>query len=139
MSPAAAAIVVVVVLLFALAYGLGMLLGKRGEPARDWVSMHTRHRPRRGRDLEPGTRPIEEIARDLRRVGAKFHALAPSASYARSEALRTAYDRLLAECCAALGITHLLGVIAPGKQLDAERERVEELITDSGVPLPYAA
>ena len=40
--------------------------------------------------------------------------------------MRAGYDRALSECCAALGLTHLLGVIPAGPELDAERERVEE-------------
>ena len=53
--------------------------------------------------------------------------------------MRSGYDRALAECCTALGLTHLLGVLPVGPELDAERERVEGLLADCGVRLPHAA
>jgi hypothetical protein len=135
MSPATAATIVVIAALCAIAYGLGAALGKRGEPAREWLETRVRHR----RAQQPTQRPIEAIAADLRRLGARFHALPAHASFAKVEAVRGAYDRALAECCAALGITQLLGVLPAGPELDAERERVEEQLTDSGVRLPHAA
>ncbi len=135
MSPLLAAALVCSALLVGAAYLLGVFMGKRGEPLRDWVSMRTRHR----RGAQPTARPIEAIAADLRRLGGRFHTLDPHASYAKVEAVRAGYDRALTECCAALGLTHLLGVIPAGPELDAERERVEGLLTDSGVRLPHAA
>ena len=53
--------------------------------------------------------------------------------------MRGAYDRALAECCTALGIAHLLGVIPAGPELDIERERVEDQLTGCGVRLPHVA
>src|ERR1044072_5229036 len=129
----AAALVLCVLLclvLGGLMYLLGLSLGKRGEPLRDWVALHTRYRRRGG---APDTRPIEAIVADLRRLGRRFHALHPHASYAKVEAVRSGYDRALAECCTALGLTQLLGVLPDGPELDAERERVEGLLADSGV------
>jgi hypothetical protein len=79
------------------------------------------------------------IAADLHRLGARFHTLNPHASFAKVEAVRSAYDRALAECCTMLGITHLLGVLPSGPELDTERERVEEQLTDCGVRFPHAA
>jgi hypothetical protein len=93
---------------------------------------------RRPRDMPVG-RPIEAIAADLRRLGGRFHTLPPHASFAKVEAVRGAYDRALAECCDALGLTHLLGVLPAGAELDAERERVEEQLADSGVRFPHHA
>ena len=91
------------------------------------------------RQPAPEGRPIERIAADLRRLGGRFHALDPRTPYVKAEAIRFAYDHRLGECCAALGVTHLLGVLAPGPELDAERQRVEEQLTDSGVRFPHAA
>ena len=136
MSPQLAAFLVCVAAFCGLAYLAGMALGKRGEQLRDWVATRTWHRRSRHR---PAGRPIEAIAADLQRLGARFHALAPHASYTKVEAVRAGYDRALAECCAALGLTHLLGVLPVGAELDAERERVEGLLTESGVRLPRAA
>jgi hypothetical protein len=126
----------VVVLLSAAAYALGLAVGKRGEPARDRVALRVWHRRSQ---LQPVSRPIEAIAVDLRRLGARFHNLNPHASFAKVEAVRSAYDRALTECCAALGLTHLLGVLSPGPELDAERERVEDQLVGCGVRLPHAA
>jgi hypothetical protein len=125
----------VVVLLSAAAYALGLVVGKR-EPARDWVATRVWHRRSQ---LQPISRPIEAIAVDLRRLGARFHSLDPHTSFAKVEAVRSAYDRALTECCAALGLTHLLGVLSPGPELDAERERVEYQLIGCGVRLPHAA
>src|SRR3954471_9793844 len=93
---------------------------------------------RRPRSPEPEGRPIEAIVADVRRLCARFHALVPRTPFVKVEAIRGAYDHVLGECCAALGRTHLLGVLAAGPELDAERERVEQLLTDSGIRLPHA-
>jgi hypothetical protein len=114
--------------LCALAYGLGRLVGGIGARTR-----------RRRRRPEPEGRPIEAIVADLRRLGTRFHGLDPRTSFAKVEAVRSAYDRSLTECCAALGITHLLGVLPAGPELDAERERVEEQLAGCGVRFPHAA
>jgi hypothetical protein len=139
MSPTVAATVAatlaVVAGMCALAYGVGLALSKRGEPLREWVETRVRTR---GRE-RPAHRPIEAIAADLRRLGGRFQALPEHASFAKVEAVRGAYDRTLGECCAALGITHLLGVLPAGPELDAERTRVEEQLADSGLRFPHAA
>jgi hypothetical protein len=127
--------IVAFVALCALAYGLGALLGDRGESLRERV----RARLGYARPPEPDGRPIEAIVADLRRLGRRFHTLDPRTAYAKVEAVRYAYDRTLAECCTALGITHLLEVLPAGAELDAERERVEEQLAGCGVRFPHAA
>ncbi len=112
--------------LSAVAYGVGMLVGRLGSGSRRSIP-------------EPDGRPIEAIVADLRRLGGRFHTLDPRTSFAKVEAVRCAYDRSLTECCAALGITHLIGVIPAGPELDVERERVEEQLAGCGVRLPHAA
>jgi hypothetical protein len=87
----------------------------------------------------PRGRPIEAIAADLRRLGRRFHSLDPRTPFVKVEAVRCAYDHKLSECCAALGLTHLLEVLPDGRELDGERQRVEELLAGSGVRLPHAA
>jgi hypothetical protein len=136
MVPSLVFAALVLVGLCALSYGVGLAMGKRGEPARD--RLVTKWRGRGGR-LSPESRPIERIAADLRRLGNRFYALDPHASFAKTEAVRSAYYKALAECCDALGITHLLGILPAGPELDAERERVEEQLTDCGVRFPHAA
>jgi len=103
-----------------------------------FVALVTRWR-HRGVRIEPLSRPIEEIAADLRRLGRRFHGLDPHASFIKTEAVRGAYDKVLAECCATLEITHLLAVLPPGPERNAERERVEVQLTDSGVRFPHPA
>jgi hypothetical protein len=113
------------IVLSALAYVFGMIVGQMGSGRR--------------RPPKPEARPIEEIGADLRRLGSRFHGLDPHASFAKVEAVRGAYDRALAECCTALGITQLLGVLTAGPELDAERTRVEGQLAGCGVRLPHAA
>jgi hypothetical protein len=110
-----------------LAYLFGMFVGRLG------AARSRRRLP------DPQGRPIEAIVADLRRLGTRFHGLDPRTSFAKVEAVRGAYDRTLAECCAALSLTHLLSVLPVGAELDAERERVEEQLAGCGVRLPHAA
>jgi hypothetical protein len=79
--------------------------------------------PRRHRPLP--ARPIELIARDARRLGHRFREPPRGVSFAKFEGTRWAYDKVLAEGCRALEIEHLLDVLPPGPELDAERARVE--------------
>ena len=123
------------VVLSALAYWFGVLLGDRGELLREQV----RARFGYARPPAPDARAIEAITADLRRLGARFHTLDPHSSFAKVEAVRGAYDRTLAECCEAFGITHLLAVLPVGAELDVERTRVEEQLAGCGVRLPHAA
>ena len=130
MVPLAVTLLLILVVLGGVAYALGFVLGKRGEPLRDrmvtrWLSW--------GAATVPATRPIETIATDLRRLGGRFHGLDPRASYAKSEAVRAAYDKVLDECCTALGMAHLLAVLPVGQELDVERQRVEALLVGAGV------
>jgi hypothetical protein len=84
-------------------------------------------------------RPIETIARDARRLGRSYRYPPRGRSFARFEGTRWAYDKVLAEGCRALGIVHLLDVLPPGGELDAERERVEYLLGQAGLRLDDAA
>ena len=98
--------------------------------------VHARLRRRR---LSSSTRPIEVIARDARRLGHRFREPPRGVSYAKFEGTRRAYDKVLAEGCLALGIDHLLGVLPPGEELDAERRRVELRLYSAGFRLDDAA
>jgi len=84
-------------------------------------------------------RPIELIASDARRLGHRFHHPPRGVSFARFEGTRWAYDKVLAEGCHALEIDHLLCVLAPGPDLDAERSRVEGLLYLAGLRIEEAA
>lgn len=96
------------------------------------------HAPRRERP-RPANRPIEEVAADARRLGWRFHHPPRGVSFARFEGTRWAYDKVLAEACRALDITHLLAVLEPGPELDAERRRVERVLGAAGLEVDQAA
>jgi hypothetical protein len=111
---------------------VGRSLARSARAARD-----SRRRP-----AEPPVetrRPIEVIAADARRLGQRYRLTRNGVSYAKSEAVRNAYDRVLGEGCDALGVAHLLGVLQPGDELDAERVRVERVLNIWGLHLDDAA
>jgi hypothetical protein len=91
---------------------------------------------RRRRVPVPDGRPIEAIAADVRRISARFHQ--DGMRFAQYEGRRQSYDRVLAEAADTLEISHLLGVLHPGAELDLERARIEWLLTEAGL-LPRAA
>jgi hypothetical protein len=84
-------------------------------------------------------RPIEVIAREARRLGHLYRVTRQGVSYAKFEAVRRAYDGVLGEGCDALGVAHLLTVLPPGEELDAERARVEQVLNLWGLDLDDAA
>jgi len=83
----------------------------------------------------PPTRPVEEIALAARRLGSRYHFPPAGQRFGKAEALRQAYDAALAEACTALGIAHLMEVLPPGTDLDAERARVEWALDCAGLEL----
>src|SRR4051812_33882678 len=93
---------------------------------------------RRERPEQPGGRPIEVIAADLRRLGTRYQALHPHAPFAKVEAVRGAYDKGLGEGCAALGRPPLRGVPARGGELALGRGGVEDIVAGAGVRSPPA-
>lgn len=88
---------------------------------------------------EPAARrPIEEVGADLRRLNASFHR--DDMRFAKYEGCRQAYDGVLAEAADMAGLSHLMQVLPPGRELDHERQRVEMLLQHHGLlPPPYAA
>lgn len=90
------------------------------------------------RPPRPTARPLELIVSDARRLAPR--ALHPPRGTSRAKiiALCYAYDHVLAEACTALEIEHLLGVLPPGEELDAERVRVEGLLWLSGLRIDDA-
>jgi hypothetical protein len=96
------------------------------------------HRRRRGADVVPLGRPVEQVGADLRRLHSTFHR--GGMRFAKYEGCRLAYDRVLGEAAEITGCPHLLAVLPPGAELDHERERVEWLLVQHGLlPPPYAA
>lgn len=99
---------------------LGSLLGDAG-------FVRARRRP----VPVPAGRPLEDIAADVRRISRRFHQ--QGMRFAQYEGRRRSYDQALAEAADALEIAHLVGVLPAGVELDRERERVEDLLTEVGV------
>jgi hypothetical protein len=87
----------------------------------------------------PRRRPLELIASDARRLGARLEHPPPGISFAKLEGARWAYEHVLVEACAALGIDHLLQVLPPGEDLDVERNRVEGLLWLAGLRIDETA
>jgi hypothetical protein len=87
----------------------------------------------------PSGRPIELIAREARRLGRRYRETRTGVSFAKAEGVRRAYDGVLAEGCAALGLPHLLAVLPCGPELDTERARVERLLHVWGMDVDDAA
>ena len=90
-------------------------------------------------DVVPDRRPIEVIAKEARRLGHRFRETRHGVSFAKAEGVRRAYDGVLSEACDALGIPHLLAVLADGLELDTERQRVERLLHIWGLQQDDAA
>ena len=100
------------------------------KPAARFVAWRESRRP-----VAPDTRPLEELATQARRLGRRFHHPPEGQRFEKCEAVRRAYDTVLGEASQALGVTTLLTVIAPGPELDIERERVELALEESGFEL----
>lgn len=94
---------------------------------------------RRGRQAASPQRSIEQMAQDLRRLGPMFHKPPAGTSRIKIEATRYAYDRVLGEAATAVGVEHLLGVLPPGDDRDAERRHVETRLWLAGVRFEQAA
>jgi hypothetical protein len=105
----------------------------------EWQQAAARLNPRSGQQAVPPRRSIERLARDLRRLGPRFHQPPPGTSRVKIEAARYAYDRVLGEAATAVGVEHLLSVLPPGDDLDSERTRVESRLWLAGVRFEEAA
>lgn len=88
--------------------------------------------------LRPDVRPIEVIAADARRLRTRYRYPPPGIRFAKYEGIRRAYDAVLGEACTTLGHPHLLEVLHTGDELDAERDRVEDLLDRYGFHLQDA-
>lgn len=104
-----------------------------------WSGFPRRLHGRRPPAAPPPPRPLELIASDARRLGRRFHDPPPGTSQVKVVALQHAYDRVLVEGCQALAVVHLLGVLPPGEERDAERARVETRLWLAGLRIDGAA
>jgi hypothetical protein len=94
---------------------------------------------RRGRQAASPQRSIEQIVHDLRRLGPMFRAPPAGTSRIKIEAARYAYDHVLGEAATAVGVEHLLGVLPPGDDRNAERRHVEDRLWLAGLRFEEAA
>lgn len=93
---------------------------------------------RRRADVVPLRRPVEQVGADLRRLHASFHR--EGLRFAKYEGCRQAYDHVLGEAADMVEVAHLIAVLPPGRELDRERERLEQVLEDAGLlPRPWAA
>lgn len=83
---------------------------------------------------KPAGRPIEQIAQHARRLWRQSRMPERGRSRAKQVAISRAYDDVLGEGCEALGYAHLLQVL-DGQELEAERDRVEDLLEAAGLEL----
>lgn len=111
------------------------------ERARQWSARLLPGRRDRGLAAVPvpTARPLEDIVQDARRLSARVHEPPRGTSFAKHLAACSVYDRVLGEACAALGVEHLLGVLPPGEELDAERTRIETALWLAGLRFEDAA
>jgi hypothetical protein len=79
--------------------------------------------------------PIERIGSDARRLRAELRALAPDIPMARRVGLQLAYDDVLVDACAALGVANALAALSLGAERDAERLYVEHALNAAGLRL----
>ena len=109
----------------------------RGYRAAARLVRRVRARGRPDADVVPMHRPIEQVGADLRRLHAAFHR--GGMRFAKYEGCRQAYDRVLGEAADMAGVPHLLELLAPGTELDHERERIELVLRHHGLLPPLWA
>ena len=78
---------------------------------------------------------IERIGRDARRLRTELRTLAPGTPMARRIGLQLAYDDVLVDACAALGVANTLTALPLGLERDAERLYVENSLCAAGLHL----
>lgn len=122
----AAVVAMAVVLKVALAAMLGGLY--------EWRSWRFLGDRLRRPSPPPAPRPLSQIVADVRRISTAYHRA--GMRFAQYEGRRQAYDRVLVEAAAAIGAVHLLDVLAPGPERDAERRRVEGTLELNGLLPP---
>ncbi len=84
----------------------------------------------------PQNRPLDAIARDLRRLHRTVRTIPRGTAMARRTATLGAYDDVLLEACRVLDLPDTLSDLPPGTERDAERLRVEYLLAEAGL-VPY--
>jgi hypothetical protein len=91
---------------------------------------------RRQRQTAPVGRPIEQVAADLRRLGAQLARVPAGAPMARRRGLQAAYDDVLGEAARLLEVAHALDAVPPGRPRDVERLRLQTALAQAGLTVP---
>ena len=84
----------------------------------------------------PVGRPIEQVAADLRRLGAQLARVPAGAPMARRRGLQAAYDDVLAEAAGLLEVPHALDTVPTGRPRDVERLRLQTALAEAGLAVP---
>ena len=103
-----------------------------GELSRLLRRVHERLRPP---PPPPQGRPIEELARSLRRLRGEVLAPRPGTAMAKRRGAAAAYDDLLVQAARALGVPDSLSRVPEGADHEAERLRLEHALRESGLAL----
>ena len=78
---------------------------------------------------------IERIGCDARRLRTELRTVAADLPMARRIGLQLAYDNVLVDACAALGVANTLTALPLGLERDAERLYVENMLNAAGLHL----
>lgn len=101
-------------------------------PAERWLA--ERAARRRARRMPPlDRRPLEAVTADIRRLRRRMALVPAGAPMVRRRALQAAYDDVLAEAAAMLGVPHTLATDPPGPGRDAERLRLLVALEAAGL------
>jgi hypothetical protein len=92
-----------------------------------------RERRRAARDPEPGRRPLQVVAADVRRLGRSLTLVAAGSPMARRRALAAAYDDVLMEAALLLEVPHELRDVPEGRARDLERLRLLAALEGAGL------
>jgi hypothetical protein len=101
-------------------------------PVARWL--HRRLDSRRAaRRPQPGRRPLQVVAADVRRLGRQIALVPAGAPMARRRALAAAYDDVLMEAALLLDVPHDLGTAPVGPVRDAARLRLVAELEEAGL------
>ena len=81
----------------------------------------------------PAGPPLEKLAADLRRLRPEIRSPRPGVRMARQQRLLAAYDAALVAAARALEIPTTLAALPEGWERDAERFRLEHVLTIAGL------
>jgi hypothetical protein len=92
-----------------------------------------RERRRAARNPDPGRRPLQVVAADVRRLGRSLTVVPAGAPMVRRRALAAAYDDVLAEAALLLEVPHDLSTTREGPARDVERLRLLAALEAAGL------